>query len=148
MNTKVIPEINIVVQGADHSVKSTLTALLACHMAQLIKPPTPGEQKVVEELQDILRKGIEGGLRINICESTINSSMAVDVPAPKPPTPISRIGLQTRTLNCLIAENIITAEQLAARSYRDLQKLPNLGRKSLMDIEERLAAFGLHLHDR
>ena len=50
-----------------------------------------------------------------------------------------------RSANCLKAENIFYIGDLIQRSENDLLKTPNLGRKSLTEIKEVLAARGLAL---
>lgn len=59
--------------------------------------------------------------------------------------PISDLDLTVRSENCLKAENISLIGDLIQRSETDLLKTPNLGRKSLNEIKEVLAARGLTL---
>ena len=50
-----------------------------------------------------------------------------------------------RSANCLKAENIYYIGDLIQRTENELLKTPNLGRKSLNEIKEVLAARGLTL---
>ncbi len=50
-----------------------------------------------------------------------------------------------RSANCLKAEAIQYIGDLVRRTEQDLLKTPNLGRKSLSEIKEVLAARGLTL---
>ena len=63
--------------------------------------------------------------------------------APSRGTP--QIELTVRSANCLKAENIYYIGDLIQRTENELLKTPNLGRKSLNEIKEVLAARGLTL---
>lgn len=56
--------------------------------------------------------------------------------------------LTVRSANCLKAENIYYIGDLIQRTENELLKTPNLGRKSLNEIKEVLAAHGLTLGSR
>ena len=58
---------------------------------------------------------------------------------------VDDLELTVRSANCLKAENIFYIGDLIQRSENDLLKTPNLGRKSLTEIKEVLAARGLAL---
>ena len=59
--------------------------------------------------------------------------------------PIDELELTVRSANCLKAENIYFVGDLVQRSEVELMKTPNLGKKSLNEIKEILAAEGLSL---
>jgi DNA-directed RNA polymerase subunit alpha len=59
--------------------------------------------------------------------------------------PVDDLELTVRAANCLKAENIYYIGDLVTRSENDLLKTPNLGKKSLMEIKNVLAARGLAL---
>ena len=58
---------------------------------------------------------------------------------------IERLGLTVRSEHCLKAEEIYTITQLTGCTEQRLLKTPNLGRKSLKEIIERLNERGLKL---
>lgn len=58
---------------------------------------------------------------------------------------VADLSLSTRSLNVLAATGIITLKQLASQTSNDLLRSPNLGRKSLTEIEAILARHGLEL---
>jgi DNA-directed RNA polymerase alpha subunit len=58
---------------------------------------------------------------------------------------IERLGLTVRSEHCLKAEEIYTITQLTGCTEQRLLKTPNLGRKSLREIIERLNERGLKL---
>lgn len=58
---------------------------------------------------------------------------------------IDQLEFTVRTANCLKAEGIETVDQLIACTAQELLKAPNLGRKSLKEIEDTLALRGLFL---
>lgn len=59
--------------------------------------------------------------------------------------PVDDLELTVRSANCLKAENIYYIGDLIRRTENELLKTPNLGRKSLNEIKEVLAARGLTL---
>lgn len=59
--------------------------------------------------------------------------------------PVDDLELTVRSANCLKAENIFFIGDLVQRSEGDLLKTPNLGKKSLTEIKNVLAAHGLAL---
>jgi DNA-directed RNA polymerase subunit alpha len=61
---------------------------------------------------------------------------------------IEKLGLTVRAENCLKAEDIYTLEQLQKRTEHELLKTPNLGRKSLGEIIEKMRELGLQLKGR
>ena len=59
--------------------------------------------------------------------------------------PVDDLELTVRSANCLKAESIYFIGDLIQRTENELLKTPNLGRKSLNEIKEVLAAHGLTL---
>ena len=59
--------------------------------------------------------------------------------------PVDDLELTVRSANCLKAESIYYIGDLIQRTENELLKTPNLGRKSLNEIKETLAAHGLTL---
>jgi len=59
--------------------------------------------------------------------------------------PVDDLELTVRSANCLKAENIYYIGDLIQRSENELLKTPNLGRKSLNEIKDVLAARSLTL---
>lgn len=58
---------------------------------------------------------------------------------------IEELDLSVRSFNCLKRANINTVEDLIARSNDDMLKVRNLGRKSLEEVQNKLAMMGLSL---
>ena len=56
---------------------------------------------------------------------------------------IEDLALSARSVSCLEAESIRTISQLLRYTENDLLKVPNLGRRSLNEIKDQLAARGL-----
>jgi DNA-directed RNA polymerase alpha subunit len=63
-------------------------------------------------------------------------------------TPLAHLGLEPRSFHALMREGFKTIEDLEAKTSFDLLKMENIGRKSLMDIEDKLAQRGKTLADR
>jgi DNA-directed RNA polymerase subunit alpha len=77
-----------------------------------------------------------------VVEAPIRTSVQVD---PLLMRPVDDLELTVRSANCLKAENIYYIGDLIQRTENELLKTPNLGRKSLNEIKEVLAARGLTL---
>ncbi|MCL1828666.1 MAG: DNA-directed RNA polymerase subunit alpha [Oscillospiraceae bacterium] len=58
---------------------------------------------------------------------------------------IEELDLSVRSFNCLKRANINTVEDLIAKSQEEMIKVRNLGRKSLEEVEHKLAMMGLSL---
>lgn len=56
---------------------------------------------------------------------------------------IDEIGLSVRTYNVLSRTGIRTVEELKSMSDEELCKVRNLGRKSLLEILEKLKSLGI-----
>ncbi len=74
----------------------------------------------------------------------------IPMPAPDPILlrPVDDLQLTVRSSNCLRAEDIHSIGDLIQRTETELLKTPNLGRKSLREIQAALAARGLTLGTR
>ncbi|WP_283679068.1 DNA-directed RNA polymerase subunit alpha [Lentilactobacillus sp. Marseille-Q4993] len=58
---------------------------------------------------------------------------------------IEELDLSVRSYNCLKRAGINTVQELTEKSEPDMMKVRNLGRKSLEEVKEKLAALGLSL---
>jgi len=58
---------------------------------------------------------------------------------------IEELDLSVRAYNCLKRANINTVYDLIQRNEEDMMKVRNLGKKSLEEVEQKLAALGLRL---
>ena len=59
--------------------------------------------------------------------------------------PIEELDLSVRSFNCLKRANINTVEDLISKTQDEMIKVRNLGRKSLEEVEHKLAMMGLSL---
>lgn len=57
--------------------------------------------------------------------------------------PIEDLDLSVRSYNCLKRANIQTVQELISRSEDDMNKIRNLGKKSLKEIKEKITELGL-----
>ena len=110
--------------------------------------PEDALREAVRILQDQL--AVFGTLQT---EGPADANAAADANAPAPIDPIllrpvDDLELTVRSANCLKAENIYYIGDLIQRTENELLKTPNLGRKSLNEIKEVLAAHGLTLGSR
>ena len=60
---------------------------------------------------------------------------------------IEELDLSVRSFNCLKRVNINTVEDLISKTQDEMIKVRNLGRKSLEEVEHKLAQMGLSLAD-
>lgn len=58
---------------------------------------------------------------------------------------IEELDLSVRSYNCLKRAGINSVQELTQRSEEDMMKVRNLGRKSLEEVQEKLAELGLSL---
>lgn len=59
--------------------------------------------------------------------------------------PIEELDLSVRSYNCLKRAGINTIYELTQKTAEDMMKVRNLGKKSLQEVESKLAAFNLSL---
>ncbi|MDA8066867.1 MAG: DNA-directed RNA polymerase subunit alpha [Thermaerobacter sp.] len=59
--------------------------------------------------------------------------------------PIEELDLSVRSYNCLKRAGINTVAELASRTDEEMMKVRNLGKKSLEEVKQKLAAVGLAL---
>ena len=78
-----------------------------------------------------------------------NSCTVVEKEPERPDTvmkmTIEELDLSVRSFNCLKRANINTVEDLTNRTEEEMIKVRNLGRKSLEEVEHKLAMMGLSL---
>jgi DNA-directed RNA polymerase subunit alpha len=60
---------------------------------------------------------------------------------------IEELDLSVRSNNCLKRAGISTVMELTQKSEDEMMKVRNLGKKSLKEVKEKLAALGLHFRD-
>ena len=58
-------------------------------------------------------------------------------------TPIVRLGLSPRTLDCLISVDVTKVGEVLEMSDEDLLKIRNFGEKSLEELRRKWAEMGL-----
>ncbi len=58
---------------------------------------------------------------------------------------VESLNLTVRSQNCLRQENILYIGELVQKTQKDMMTTPNLGKKSLVEIEQSLGAIGLSL---
>ena len=60
---------------------------------------------------------------------------------------IEELELSVRSFNCLKRAGIHTVGELTQRDESDMLRVRNLGRKSLEEVQQKLASLGLKLKD-
>lgn len=60
---------------------------------------------------------------------------------------IEELDLSVRSNNCLKRAGITTVMELTQKSEDEMMKVRNLGKKSLKEVKDKLAAIGLHFRD-
>jgi DNA-directed RNA polymerase subunit alpha len=62
-------------------------------------------------------------------------------------TPIEELDLSVRSYNCLKRAGINSVAELVERNEEEMMKVRNLGRKSLEEVQQKLAGLGLSLRE-
>ena len=99
-------------------------------------------EQAIREAATILHKQI--AVFVNLESTEVEAEYEVQVD-PVLLRPVDDLELTVRSANCLKAENINNIGDLVRRTEVELLKTPNLGKKSLNEIKEVLAAHGLEL---
>jgi DNA-directed RNA polymerase subunit alpha len=60
---------------------------------------------------------------------------------------IEELDLSVRSYNCLKRAGVATVLELTEKTEEEMMKVKNLGKKSLKEIKEKLAAYGLSFKD-
>ncbi len=89
--------------------------------------------------------GLFTGITEHIDDVEIMVEKDVDNNDKKLDTTIEELDLSVRSYNCLKRAGINTVEELVKRDEEEMMKVRNLGRKSLEEVEQKLASMGLHL---
>ena len=101
-------------------------------------------EQAIREAATILHKQI--AVFVNLESTEIEAEYEEEVQVdPVLLRPVDDLELTVRSANCLKAENINNIGDLVRRTEVELLKTPNLGKKSLNEIKEVLAAHGLEL---
>lgn len=79
-----------------------------------------------------------GSVEIIVKQDENESEKALDMT-------IEELDLTVRSFNCLKRAGINTVSELIERSEEDMMKVRNLGRKSLTEVQQKLATLGLSL---
>lgn len=105
---------------------------------------------LLEERDRLANKVVELEAEVTRLQTRVSELYAVRIPIKTIVTgdmgkPIESLGLNTRTINCLRAENILYVGDLVQMTQGELLKVPKLGRRSFLEIVEYLAFhnFGL-----
>ena len=85
----------------------------------------------------------------NLSDAVATSSTVVEKTADRPDAKLSmtidELDLSVRSFNCLKRANINTVADLINKTGEDMMKVRNMGRKSLEEVQNKLAALGLSL---
>ena len=85
----------------------------------------------------------------NLSDSVSTSSTVVEKTADRPDAKLSmtidELDLSVRSFNCLKRANINTVRDLISRTPEEMMKVRNMGKKSLDEVQNKLAMMGLSL---
>ena len=85
----------------------------------------------------------------DLSQAVSSKSIVVEKDAPKKSSvlelTIEELDLSVRSFNCLKRANINNVEDLISRTGEDMMKVRNMGRKSLEEVQNKLAMMGLSL---
>jgi len=90
-------------------------------------------------------------LFVNLCDETGETEIMVDNDdqgrEKALEMTIEELDLSVRSFNCLKRAGINTVAELVERDEEEMMKVRNLGRKSLEEVQLKLAALGLSLRE-
>ncbi len=90
-------------------------------------------------------------LFVNLAEATHNVEIMVEKEDEQQnklmEMTIEELDLSVRSYNCLKRAGLNTVEDLTKKSEEEMMKVRNLGRKSLEEVKQKLAALGLALKE-
>lgn len=142
---KIHVEFNSVAEMANFA-KFTNGNLLPHADVQFKDKNKPAVEKNYKQEYEITLANLERALqRLRIIDPKGKSANFDFVPEVKVKDPVETLELTVRTQNCLAADDIKSISHLCSKTANDLLKTPNLGRKSLREIREKLAEHGLKL---
>ena len=75
----------------------------------------------------------------------LDKLMPVSSEQKAPDARIEELDFSVRTYNCLKKANVQTIADLVQTTEEDLMNIRNFGRKSLLEVRDKLRQFGLHL---
>ena len=101
-------------------------------------------EESIRRAATILQDQISVFVDMEVNEIEVQESKLPDVD-PVLLRPVDDLELTVRSANCLKAENIYYIGDLIQRTEVELLKTPNLGKKSLTEIKDVLATYGLSL---
>jgi hypothetical protein len=131
-----------VVTAEDQSTLNDLLRQLGVESLQgLHGLEAPSDQGLARELEGILLRYDLGNLAHGYWPT--NGSTEAAIPASLLDRSVEILQLSVRSSNCLFHAGIATVGELIQRSYDDLIRLPNMGKKSALEIRERLSALSL-----
>ena len=102
-------------------------------------------EEAIRRSATILQQQLAAFVDLQSAPPTLEKSANDDSVNPIFYRPVDDLELTVRSANCLKAENIFFIGDLVQRTEADLLKTPNLGKKSLTEIKNVLAAHGLGL---
>lgn len=102
-------------------------------------------EEAIRRSATILQQQLAAFVDLQSAPLVQEKSSAEDAVNPIYYRPVDDLELTVRSANCLKAENIFFIGDLVQRTEADLLKTPNLGKKSLTEIKNVLAAHGLAL---
>lgn len=106
---------------------------------------TVGPEEAIRRSATILQQQLGAFVDLHFAPVTQDKGMRADEVNPIFYRPVDDLELTVRSANCLKAENIFFIGDLVQRTEADLLRTPNLGKKSLTEIKNVLAAHDLAL---
>lgn len=98
-----------------------------------------------DDLSIFLEAGDEEEDELSLESGAGQADVLLGRPSGSDDTPIEELELGVRSYNCLKREGIETVGDLIARSEQELMCIPNLGRKTIEEVRERLEQSNLKL---
>lgn len=99
----------------------------------------------LQEAARILRDFIEMFVRMDTSVSLPSPSETLMLPTNVPDVRVEELDFSVRTFNCLKRAGISSVRDLVHRTQHELMSIRNFGKRSLLEVREKLANLGLTL---
>lgn len=140
------------IRRVNYVVEKTRVGQVTDYERLVFEVTTDGSKSPLEAMREAGQILVESfhqfaALGISVGKDTEQSAIALSIPSEQYNTPIEKLELSARTLNCLKRSKINKVGEVLEKSREELLKIKNFGEKSLEELYERLRGMGFMSSD-